>query len=436
MRKIIIGIVIAAAFIQPGARLNALEIATFVSDATPPMGHPLSGGWIKPVEGNDDPELAKGFILRDEGGTYVFCAVDWCTLHNDAYDIFRRKLAGGAGVDPSHVSVHCVHQHNSPTIDTRAQELLDQYPGSPPHLDRKWYETVTSNAGAAVKEAMKHLERVTEIGTSKAMVDRVASTRRVKGPDGKIQVRWSATLDADVRAAPEGKIDPWLRSLTFFSGDKPIAQVHFYATHPQSYYGDGRTTWDVPGIARERLQKETGIFQIYFTGCAGDITMGKYNDGQHERRQELAERMYDAMKRSIAEIKRQPAGVISWKVKPVNFAILKGLESSEEAFKKNIADPSASADARLKDAISLAWIERVRADRPIELSLLSIGSIRILNLPGEPFIDFQFAAQQAAPDDFVCVAGYTDGGPGYICTEIAFQEGGYEPSASNIAPES
>ncbi len=94
----------------------------------------------------------------------------------------------------------------------------------------------------------------------------------------------------------------------------------------------------------------------------------------------------------------------------------------------------------MKEAVTLAWLERQRSGRPVVLTSLAIGNVRILNLPGEPFIDYQFAAQEAAvlaaPNAFVLVGGYTDGGPGYICTKDAFAEGGYEPTASNVEPES
>lgn len=33
----------------------AFHLSTFKVDATPPSGHPLCGGWIKPVLGVDDP---------------------------------------------------------------------------------------------------------------------------------------------------------------------------------------------------------------------------------------------------------------------------------------------------------------------------------------------------------------------------------------------
>jgi hypothetical protein len=110
--------------------------------------------------------------------------------------------------------------------------------------------------------------------------------------------------DPKMQAAPEGLIDPWLRTITFLGDDKPLVQMHYYASHPQSYYGDGRVTYDFPGIARERMQKETGVFQLYFTGCAGNIAAGKYNDGSHENRKVLADRMYAAMTQSIGAIEK------------------------------------------------------------------------------------------------------------------------------------
>ena len=51
-------------------------------------------------------------------------------------------------------------------------------------------------------------------------------------------------------------------------------------------------------------------------------------------------------------------------------------------------------------------------------------------------IEYQLFAQQLRPNDTVAVAGYGDAGMGYICTASAFPEGGYEPTASNIVPES
>ena len=41
------------------------------------------------------------------------------------------------------------------------------------------------------------------------------------------------------------------------------------------------------------------------------------------------------------------------------------------------------------------------------------------------------------PEAFVCVAGYGDGGPGYIGTAVAYEQGGYETGGvSRVSPKS
>ena len=82
----------------------------------------------------------------------------------------------------------------------------------------------------------------------------------------------------------------------------------------------------------------------------------------------------------------------------------------------------------------VAFAERI--DRPLAVSGLQIGRVHILDLPGECLVDYQLFAQRAAPGDFVAVAAYTDLGPGYICTDKAFEQGGYEPTDTAVGPGS
>ena len=63
-----------------------------------------------------------------------------------------------------------------------------------------------------------------------------------------------------------------------------------------SYYGDGRV---IQRLRRPRPQpaatRGAGCPHLYFTGCAGNVAAGKYNDGAPERRSELADRIHHAM---------------------------------------------------------------------------------------------------------------------------------------------
>ena len=100
----------------------------------------------------------------------------------------------------------------------------------------------------------------------------MASSRRIPTGDGKIIGRMSSTTDPKLQALPEGHIDPMLKTITLARGEAPLVRMHYYATHPQSLYGDPRACSDVPGFARKRMEDKEGVFQIYFTGCDSDKT--------------------------------------------------------------------------------------------------------------------------------------------------------------------
>src|SRR5438874_1070900 len=266
--------------------MPALHLATFACDVTPPAGHPLCGGWIEPVRAVDDPLRALGVILLGMGRPVVLCAVDWCGIRNDANLIWRKALAGAAHTVPENVALQSVHPHDAPFADVEAERLLEAVPGAPPSLDLKFFEQAVERTAAAAKEALGKTVPCTHIGTGQARVEKVASNRRIVGPDGKVAF-WRGSSTKDKRAAeePEGLIDPWLKTLSFWNGARPLVALSYYATHPMSHYGRGHVSADFCALARQKRQEEEpSIFQIYFTGCSGNIAAGKYNTGTPENR--------------------------------------------------------------------------------------------------------------------------------------------------------
>jgi hypothetical protein len=413
--------------------MPTFHLATFAADVSPPLGHPLCGGWIEPARAIDNPLRALGIVLLGMGRPVVLCAVDWCGIRNEAYSAWRKALAEAAHTTPSHVAVQCVHPHNAPFADVQAEKLLESVKG-PPSLDLKYFDEAVQRTADSLRASLAQTVRFTHLGAGQARVDKVASNRRVLGDDGKVKfIRYSATKDPKVREAPEGLIDPWLKTLSFWDGDRPLAALHYYATHPMSYYGDGRVTSDFCGLARDkRSQDEPKVFQVYFTGCAGNITAGKYNDGAKENRPVLRDRIYSAMQAAWKATARQEVCGWEWRVEPMKFAPRREKSFSREESRRTLQDAKESKARRGNAAFQLAWLERI--EQPVELSCLDFGKVQVLHLPGEPFIEYQRKAQELRKDSFVCVAGYGDDGPGYIPTEHAFLEGGYEPTVALAAP--
>src|SRR4051812_33310821 len=127
-----VGLVTSPAFADPVKNPN-LSLAPFRFDVTPPLGHSLCGGWIKPVAAVDDPLEAIGFVLLGAGKPIVLCAVDWTGLLNEAHVAWRKALAEAAGTTPVRVAVHCVHQHNAPFACLDAERLV-ALQGDLPHI--------------------------------------------------------------------------------------------------------------------------------------------------------------------------------------------------------------------------------------------------------------------------------------------------------------
>jgi len=409
-----------------------VRLATFRCDVTPPLEGRFAGGWMQPLTKLEAPLWAKGIVLEDDHGRYVVCALDWCALSGLAHTIFCRELAKAAGTDISRVAVQSVHQHTAPYVDGDAQALLDKATRPPAYADLKSLQAVAERLSATVKESLGRMQPVDRIGTGQTRAERIGATRRVPGPDGKIRVRWSACNDPELRAEPEGNIDPMLKTITFAQGDKPLVRLHYYATHPQTGGGDGWVGIDFVGDAREKLERQEGVVQIYFTGCAGDVTCGKYNDGSPQARQELTGRLVAAMETAIASTRMAPLAKIAWRTVPLKLPPRTDAGYTLAENLAILANPKSAGPARVEAASRVAFHES--SDRPIQLSVLEIGSVSILHLPGEPMVEFQQFAQRSRPEHFVAVAGYGDGAPGYLCTEESYAQGGYEPTATLVAP--
>jgi len=416
--------------------MPALHLATFACDVTPPAGHPLCGGWIEPARAVDDPLKALGVILLGMGQPVVLCAVDWCGIRNDAHLAWRQALAKAAHTVPENVALQTVHPHDAPFADLEAQRILEATPGTPPSLDLKFFAEVVQRSAEAVKAALAKTTRFTHIGAGRARVDKVASNRRVVGSDGKIAFwRGSSSKDKKAAEAPEGLIDPWLKTLSFWNGTQPLAAMHYYATHPMSYYGKGHVSSDFCGLARQKRQEDDpAVLQIYFTGCAGNVAAGKYNSGAPETRVTLRERIHDAMKAAWQATERHPVEHWEWRIEPVRLQARREASFGMELSRKQLENPKESKARRANAAFQLAWLKRL--DRPIDVSCLDLGKALVLHLPGEPFIEYQLKAQALRKDAFVCVAGYGDDGPGYVPTAKAYFEGGYETTVALASPES
>lgn len=407
----------------------AILIACFSADVTPPVGHPLCGGLVPPVTGVADPLYARGFVLDGPGKPIVLCAIDWCEAHNSSQDRWKEALAEAAETDPSRVMVCQLHQHDAPLADLEARRMLEKRGVKDGLTDPAFHEQAVQRTAAALRKALKSPRAITHIGIGQAKVEKVASNRRIPGPDGKVRkMRGSSCTDPELIAAPEGTIDPYLKTISFWHRDEPVAALSCYATHPMSYYRTGKASSDFFGLARARRQEDDrDVFQIMTNGCGGNLGAGKYNDGSPKMRPILTDRLVQAMVKAWKATRRHRLQEMAYRTTPLRLPLKEDPAFREAGLRKILDEPKEPLAERVRAALGLCWVRRVKAGHVIQVPTLDFDVAQIVLLPGEPFVEYQLMAQKMRPDSFVMVIGFGGLGPGYVPIDRAFDEGGYEP---------
>ncbi len=403
-----------------------LRLSLFDMDATPPIGTLLA---YDPMEGRSELGLrARGLVIQGNGLPIVICAIDWIGIANGSHESLKAQLAQAVGTHPERVAVHVVHQHDAPISDFTAEAILMDNGLAPQAFEGDWQRKFMTELADAAQHSMKFSQPLTHVGYGTAEVEKVASNRRIEGENGEIiHSRTSSTKDPEIRAFPEGLIDSAVSLVSFWNEEQPLAVLSYYAVHPQSYYLTKKADPDFPGIARFMRQLEVPeALHIHFNGAGGNITAGKYNDGNKVNRGVLARRLEEGMAKAWANTLKSPIAPndLDWKYENVFLPVNKQVAQIEEEMKEK--------DHRwlTNHMQRLAWKYLRDRGRGTAVSCLYLGNTRILHLPGELFVEYQLYAKSLNPNLQVAMAAYGDYGPFYIGDSIAYQKGGYEIASS------
>ena len=416
---------------------GAYGLSAFTADVTPPVGSPLYNGAPETASEIVDPLQARGLILRGADRPLVLVAVDWCEIRNDSYERWRSVLAEAAGTQKERVLLSCVHQHDAAYSDVVAQRLLKAHHVAEDLCDPQFDEQALQRVASALRQSLDRAIPITHFGMGQGKVEKVASNRRYVTPDGKVSFeRVSAERDLIIRDMPTGLIDPWLKTISFWNRDQPVAALNCYSTHPMSYYGKGQVSWDFPGVARTRRESEMpGVAQIYCSGCSGDTMAGKFNDGNPQNRPILADRLHQGMLAAWRATERHPLDRVEFRSVRMYLKPRQTAGYSVEEFERTLADSTAPRLARFEAALGLSWRQRADSGHAIDVPCIDLGAAKIVLLPAESFVQYQLWAQALRPDSFVVTIGYGECAPGYIPTAQAAAEGYHDHYSWIAFPE-
>jgi hypothetical protein len=289
-------------------------------------------------------------------------------------------------VKPENLILTATHTHTAP--ETLALTDLPKEAAF-----KKWVEFLIRQTGAAIRQAFNDLRPCWfEVGGSRASLGiyrRILTTHGVvlsnEAPDPAIVIPRKMPVDNQVNVA--GLID---------DSNRLVAMLVNATCHPIHEMCMPQVSPDYPGemsLALER--RHPGAVALFFNGAAGNINPPISCGGPG-----------NARKHGMALV----------------FVAEKALRNSSKV------DTNALSLHRRSVLLPARQLNGQPAKRLVraEIAALRIGNAALVFLPGEPFVETGLAIRRQSPFRNLFVVGYAGNTIGYIPTNQAFDEGGYE----------
>ena len=439
--------VLAMAAASAGLVLHAEFMAGFSRvDMTPPIGTELSGYPRKRVsDGIIDTLDINAVAFSDGTNKAVVISAD--VINFRAYfNLYRRNAAEAAGIPPEAVFIACTHTHTGP------------------HVGLSYYGTTFSSfakastyelfVGERLKDAVKLA--LADLAPAKLSIGRgeaknISFIRRYRMKDGTCRTN-PGRGNSDI-VEPVGKPDETVQLVRIDrEGRDAIAIVNFQC-HPDTI-GGNKISADWPRVVRETVERVLdGVKCVFVNGAQGDsnhicvdlarkdVARGRDNVYKHMGRvvAGAAIGIWDACESVPAG--KVGFGVALTKVKshrpsPEEIPEAQRIVDLMKAGKQN----EVPGTGMLRTTNMAAATRKINLkDGPdffdFPLSAVTVGeTLAFVGFPGEPFTAYGTALKDKSPFRMTVPACIVNGNFGYLPTDEALRETGYETQGSLFVP--
>jgi hypothetical protein len=416
-----------AFFVPEGFSQNAVLRAGIAKiDITPAenlyMGGYADSGRMGPSDGLYGKIYIRALVLDDDVNRIALIEADIVSLPPEDYMPVKKLISSGTGIPFQNIMLGCVHNHSAPDPDVR-------------NKNSNWSKELNNRFVSVVKNAIADLEPV-KIGGGTGKSN-VGMNRRKKMEETTSYISFDENnasqsygkyktdkpekiheMEGVCRLGnnPKGSIDDEVGILRIdkISG-KPKAVFVNYACHGTSLgCRNNKISPEWNGHMLEYIEKELpGITGIFVPGASGDINprfvggLDGYADNL-EKTKELGYEIGEVVVKIISEITTsQPAAA---QIKLVN---------------QDITCPR-------KYAAVVENFRNTTIDVPV--TAFKIDLFTWVTFPGELFHEIGQNIKTITHSHYPFIVGYCNGDIGYLPTQQAHSEGGYEPWATQFDP--
>ena len=444
--------------------MSSLSVGFAATDITPPLGLPMAGYGSRDElsQSVTDPLSAQALVLQSGD---VSCAVVCCDLIGLEADFVaevRERAAALSGLSADHIMICCSHTHWGPVVTGGG------------YLVRLLRDAVSGDYRAELVEKLAQLvaaaqtARVPAVaGWGSGFAHGISFNRRLVGPDFKTDMHLVLEPEPAAVASEAGndlalawepgehmgprlsepleeldgrRVGPADAEVPLLRFDKtdgtPLAALANFACHAvcggDSFYGYSA---DYVGHARAAFAAVVGCPMLFADGCAGD-QVPRWR--QHDARQRVGKSLgAEAAKVWLGVDER--AGEVELAVARADVFLplnpnIKPLAEAQAALDAH-PEPESNKAVWEREMLALATeTQGMTEGYPVEVWALRVGDCGLVALAGEVLVEIGMQIKQRSPFPVTLVVSLANGCVGYLPTDNACREGGYEPNWSPVGP--
>ncbi len=382
--------------------------------------------------GIHDPLFSHALVFSNGIKKIALLSVDVCLLLRENVAMMRDYITSQCDIEGNNILIAATHTHGGPLTFPRPKM---------PVADAKVMDVFLVKAASAVVLAVENLqEGALRVGYS--VEERISFNRRIACTDGTTHPNWEE-FPPGFTTGPRGPIDPQVITLLAEQGGSAGAALINFGLHPAVLAGDNWLyTADYPGYLSEAMRKTfgSGFMTAFFNGCCGNINHIDYQDPLQGRGFKMSQRIGYMLAASAVEGTCSAVDLEGTEIavsrKMVALQRIRISEQqrkwSEEILKKAKKKPSpAQVDGLPDEYYALLYLDLYKVqeeDDWVEVTVLRVGNLAIVGVPGEAFCELGMQIKKASPAKHTVVIELANDCIGYIPTAEAFKEGGYETS--------
>ena len=386
-------------------------------------------------EGTHDPLYASAMILADGKNQMGFCAVDVMFISKEITTSVREEVQKATGIKGENLMISASHSHSGPVIFS---DIF--YDPVVPKADPEYITYLVNKIVQVYIEAFQN-KRESKIAITTADGSGVGGNRH-------------SITDA---------IDPEIPVVIIKDAatDKIVALATIYCMHPTVLHEDSKLySADFPGYTRQYIKDNLGddVILIYHTGPSGNQSPRHFiNSNTFEEAERLGSKLGKRITDSVLQLNEsnfQDWFAVSSQQSHLNLPQRQFMTEEEAAkkvvFVKNKLDKMRldNEDAKAIRTVECDWfgalensqlakmsvsgeLEKIyKSVLPAEVNLIGLDDTRFVFLPGELFVEYSLWVKEL-DNEKIFISTMSNGVlAGYLVTEEAEKEGGYEASNS------